>query len=141
VTVVVDASVVLKWLLGDARHEPDAHRASQLMRRIAGGEERAIQPVHWLLEVGAVLTRKRAPGAEDDVLMLQAMNLAVDESPEVIRRACRLAVDLGQHLFDTAYHAVALENAGAVLVTADERYLGKSRQIGRIVGLAEWQPG
>jgi predicted nucleic acid-binding protein len=137
---VVDASVVLTWLLGDARHEPDTDRACQLIQRITDGEERAIQPAHWLLEVGAVLTRERALGAEDDVLMLQAMNLAVDDSPEVMRRACRLAVDLRQHLFDTAYHAVALENAGAVLVTADERYLSKGRHVGGIIGLAEWQP-
>ena len=138
-TVVVDASVVLTWLLGDARHEADTDRASQLMRRIAGGEERAIQPAHWLLEVGAVLTRERVLGAEDDVLMLQAMNLAVDDGPEVMRCACRLAVDLRQHLFDTAYHAVAIEN-DAELVTADERYFERSRQVGRIVRLADWRP-
>jgi predicted nucleic acid-binding protein len=139
VTVVVDASVVLTWLLGDARHEPDTDRALQLMRRITDGVERAIQPAHWLLEVGGVLTRERALGAEDDVLMLQAMNLAVDDSPEVMRRACRLAIDLGQHLFDTAYHAVALEN-DALLVTADERYLEHSGRVGRIVRLAQWEP-
>ena len=138
-TVVVDASVVLTWLLGDARHEADTDRASQLMRRIAGGEERAIQPVHWLLEVGAVLTRVSAAGAQDDMLMLQAMSLAVDDSPEVIRRACGLAIELEQHLFDTAYHAVAFQN-DAVLVTADERYLERSGQVGRIVRLADWRP-
>jgi predicted nucleic acid-binding protein len=109
------------------------------MQRIAAGEERAIQPIHWLLEAGAVLTRVSAAGAEDDVLMLQAMGLAVDDSPEVMRRACRLAIDLEQHLFDTTYLAVALEN-DAVLVTADERYFERSARVGRIVRLAEWQP-
>jgi predicted nucleic acid-binding protein len=75
----------------------------------------------------------------DDVLMLHAMNLAVDDGPEVVRRACGLAIQLGQHLFDTAYHAVAFEN-DAVLVTADERYFERSEGIGRIVRLADWQP-
>ena len=32
--------------------------------------------------------------------------------------AAELAVELEQHLFDTFYHAIALENSDAVLVTA-----------------------
>jgi predicted nucleic acid-binding protein len=139
VTVVVDASVVVKWLLQYSQRESDTARATLLMQRITAGEERAIQPVHWILEVGAVLTRVSAAGVADDVLMLHAMNLAVDDGPEVVRRACGLAIQLGQHLFDTAYHAVAFEN-DAVLVTADERYFERSEGIGRIVRLADWQP-
>ena len=33
-----------------------------------------------------------------------------------------MALRLGQHLFDTLYHAVALHTPGATLVTADKRY-------------------
>ena len=139
-TVVVDASVVLKWLLEDPEHEEDTARATALMRRIVEGEERSIQPVHWLLEVGAVLTRMSPDSAEQDVLMLQALSLTVDDSPEVVRRACRLAVELEQHLFDAMYHAVALENPDAVLVTADRRYYDKGESLGRIVRLADWRP-
>jgi predicted nucleic acid-binding protein len=139
-TVVVDASVVLKWLLEDPQHEEDTERATALMRRIVEEEERSIQPVHWLLEVGAALTRISPDSVEDDVLMLQGLSLAVDDSPEVVRRGCRLAVELGQHLFDTMYHAVALENPDAVFVTADERYFEKGEPLGRIARLAEWRP-
>jgi predicted nucleic acid-binding protein len=37
------------------------------------------------------------------------------------RRAVEIAVALNHHLFDTLYHAVALEE-GATLVTADEAF-------------------
>jgi predicted nucleic acid-binding protein len=48
-----------------------------------------------------------------------------------------LAIDLHHHLFDTLYHAVALETE-SVLVTADGRYLAKARDLGQIMHLAEW---
>lgn len=44
-----------------------------------------------------------------------------------------------QHLFDTLYHAVALETEGAVLVTADERYYSKARRVGGVRLLREWE--
>jgi hypothetical protein len=50
-----------------------------------------------------------------------------------------LAVELKQHLFDTFYHAVALEYPDGVLITADERYLGSARAKGRIMALMDWK--
>lgn len=49
-TLVVDASVVVKWLLNDPERELE-------MQRIAEGGEQVIQPTHWLFEGGAVLAR------------------------------------------------------------------------------------
>lgn len=139
-TIVVDASVVLKWLLNDPERESQTEQATQLMQRIVNGEERVVQPAHWLLEVGAALTRISPHSVEEDVLMLEALELPSEKGAQVLQRACRLAVDLKQHLFDTLYHAVALELPDAVFVTADERYLRQSHHLGRIVGLGEWQP-
>lgn len=56
----------------------------------------------------------------------------------MIQRACRLSIELNHHLFDTLYHAVALETADTVLVTADWHYLDKARHLGRIISLEEW---
>ncbi len=36
------------------------------------------------------------------------------------------------------YHAAALSQPDAVLVTADERYFGKAAALGRIVRLRDW---
>jgi predicted nucleic acid-binding protein len=51
-----------------------------------------------------------------------------------------LAIDTGTHLFDTLYHAVALEYAEATLVTADGRYCEKASVFGRIIELCDWTP-
>lgn len=139
-TLVVDASVVIKWLLNDPEREAQTGRATQLMQRIAEGREPVIQPMHWLLEVGAVLARINPDGAEEDLAMLQALELGIDDDPLILRRACRLAIELQQHLFDTLYHAIALQTPGATLVTADDRYLRAGGKLGRIVSLADWKP-
>ena len=58
----------------------------------------------------------------------------------LMSRATQLAIATGQHLFDTLYHAVAIEHEDAVLITADERYLAKAQHHGRILALAAWEP-
>jgi predicted nucleic acid-binding protein len=135
---VVDASVVIKWLLQDPEREADTERATTLMQRVASGEQSCIQPLHWILEVGAVLARVSSETAADDVTLLAALELPTTDDPLVVRRGVELAVELKQHLFDTFYHAVALENSDAVLVTADERYLRAAQGKGRIMHLKDW---
>jgi predicted nucleic acid-binding protein len=137
-TLVVDASVVTKWLLNDSERGDDTERASRLMQWVLEGNEPVVQPLHWLAEVAAVLARLSPETAEEDVLMLQALELPVDDSPAVLSCACRLAIELERHLFDALYHAVALETQDAVLVTADDRYLRAGSPHGSILRLSEW---
>ena len=137
--LVVDASVVVKWLFADPEREEHTELATTLMSAIVRQQIPAVQPIHWLAEVGAVLARATPDKAEQDIVLLSALGLAVQDGPEILQRACRLAIDLNHHLFDTLYHAVALETK-SVLVTADEQYLFKARDIGRILPLAEWSP-
>lgn len=135
---VVDASVMIKWLLQDPEREPDTEKATALMQRVTSGEQPCIQPSHWVLEVGAVLARVSSQTAADDVTLLAALELPTTDDPLIVRHAVELAVELKQHLFDTFYHAIALENSDAVLVTADERYLRAAQGKGRIMHLKEW---
>lgn len=137
-TVVVDASVVIKWLMQDPERETGTEKATRLMGSITAGELSALQPVHWLAEVGAVLARESPGTAADDVTMLSALELAATHDPLVLRRGVELAVELKQHLFDTYYHAVALETPDTTLITADERYLHAARAKGRITHLMDW---
>ena len=51
----------------------------------------------------------------------------------VYSTARQLSIRLQHHLFDTLYHAEALESTDAVLVTADDRYHRKASGFGRIV--------
>jgi len=138
VKVVVDASVVIKWLLEDPEREAGTEKATQLMDSITRGELTALQPAHWLAEVGAVLARESPDTAADDVTMLNALELPAEDDPMVLRRGVELAIELKQHLFDTYYHAIALETPDTTLITADERYLRVGRAKGHIVYLLDW---
>lgn len=53
-------------------------------------------------------------------------------------RAISLATQLDHHLFDTLYHALALETPSAVFVTADRRYFDKARHRGQIAWLPDF---
>jgi predicted nucleic acid-binding protein len=139
--VVIDASVILKWLLGDPAREPDTGKASALVESVVMGRLEILQPVHWLAEVAAVAARLAPQTAVSDVEMLAAMEFPTTEDPNVIRRATILAIETHHHLFDTLYHAVALEHEDALLVTADERYYEKAERYGTIMALREWGAG
>lgn len=137
-TFVLDASVIVKWLLQDPQRESDSDAATRLVETVVTGAESVLQPPHWLVEVGAVLARASPDTAPQDLLMLSAMEIPAADDPRLLRRACEMAIDLKQHLFDTLYHAVALETPDAVLITSDERYFRAARSIGGIARLKDW---
>jgi predicted nucleic acid-binding protein len=139
VIAVIDASVIVKWLLQDPQREAGTDKATQLMERVANGEQPVLQPTHWLVEVGAVLARESSGTAVDDIGMLTALELPTTDDPNVLRRGLELAMELKQHLFDTYYHGVALGTSECTLITADERYLRAARAKGKIVHLMEWE--
>jgi predicted nucleic acid-binding protein len=139
VIAVIDASVIVKWLLQDPQREAGTDKATQLMERVANGEQPVLQPIHWIVEVGAVLARESSGTAVDDVGMLTALELPTTDDPEVLRRGLELAMELKQHLFDTYYHGVALGTSECTLITADERYLRAARTKGKILHLMEWE--
>lgn len=136
--VVVDASVAVKWILPDPEIEPDSDRALQLLAGIQQGKVHPVQPPHWLAEVGAVITRLRPAIAREAVDLLIALELPVEDALETYRRAVRMAEELKHHLFDTLYHAVALER-DAVLVSADAHYMRKAGRFGHLLALSAWQ--
>jgi predicted nucleic acid-binding protein len=139
VIAVIDASVVIKWLLQDPEREAGTEKATQLMELVTNGEQPVLQPTHWLVEVGAVLARESPGTAVDDVGMLTALELPTTNELQVLRRGVELAMELKQHLFDSYYHGVALETPDCVLITADERYVRAARAKGNIVSLMEWK--
>ena len=94
--------------------------------------------MHWLAEVAAVAVRLVPQAAVRDVEILAALEFPTTDDPNVIRRATHLPIETNLHLFDTRYHAVALEHADAVLVAADDRYYGKAERYGTIAALRDW---
>lgn len=137
-TLVLDASVILKWLFEDPAREPDTGKAFAVIQSVVQGDLDILQPTHWLIEVAAVAARLTPQSAVRHVEMLAAMQLPTSDDPNVMRRATVLAIDTDTHLFDTLYHAVALEHEDAVLVTADDRYRRKAAHYGKIALLRDW---
>jgi len=135
--LVVDASVIIKWILADPEREPNTEEALHLLQDLREGRIEVLQPVHWLTEVAAVLARLRPEAAEPAIDLLDAFELRTADDPATLKRASRVAVELNHHLFDTLYHAVALEH-DACLLTADTTYFRKAEKLGRIMPLAEW---
>ena len=90
---------------------------------IKQGAVAAMQPLHWVAEIAAVLARETPATAQLDVKdLLLLPQFQVLDSAGVWERAIHIASTAKQHVFDTLYHAVALEWPDAVLVTADEKY-------------------
>jgi predicted nucleic acid-binding protein len=137
--LVVDASVAVKWFFPDAVVEADADKAADLLRSIRDGRVDLVQPPHWFAEVIAVIARLRPDVAVEAIDLLDSMELQTIGDAAIYKRAAQLGLRLDQHLLDTLYHAVAMEE-DAVLLTADERYLRKARALGRIMRLNDWIP-
>lgn len=129
--LVVDASVAVKWIFPDPLVEPDADRAVALLRAVRDGAVEVLQPPHWLVEVMAVVTRVAPELRVPALTLLDALELAIDDEVSVLAQGAALAAELDHHLFDTLYHAVALERE-ATLITADVRYVRKARGKGQV---------
>ena len=136
---VIDASVAVKWFFAGRPGEQDADLAMQILERSALGFLPLVQPPHFVAEVCAVLARLKPADAQGDLSDLLDIAFRTHISPEAYATALALAVRYQHHVFDTLYHAVALDTPGAVLITADERYYGKACTEGQITLLADFK--
>lgn len=137
-SLTLDASVFIKWLLQDPQREPETAQATLLVQEVVDGRVAVRQPAHWLVEVAAVLSRVSPERAAEDVAMLAALELPVEDDTAQLELACDLSIRLEHHLFDTLYHAIALLGTDGLLVTADERYFRKASGLGNIATLQSW---
>lgn len=135
--LVLDASVVIKWFFRDDPKEQHSQQALEILQAVASGEVQLVQPPHFMAEVSAVLSREKPEQAQVDIADLLSVEWRVAESDAIYATASELAVALSHHLFDTLYHAAALHQANAVLVTADVRYFNKALHMGRIALLED----
>lgn len=136
---VVDASVAVKWFVRDDALEANTHQAIQLLMVAQRGDAKFLQPPHWASEVAAVLARLTPKTASRSIsaLLTLAFVKTANESSHY-QRAISMAVKLDHHLFDTFYHAVALQESGT-LITADKRYYDKAKMMGAIIMLEDFE--
>ena len=135
--LVVDASVALKWFFSAREDETHIENALEILKGIDAGDIQILQPPHFLAEVAAVLAQEKPNDARLDLEDLQRVEWEVADDPTIYVMAVELSIRLGQHLFDTLYHATALQLENATFVSADERYFEKAQDVGRIVRLRD----
>jgi predicted nucleic acid-binding protein len=118
VTVVVDASVALKWVL----EEEDSDRA-----RALAATEVMVAPDLWLIECANVLTMRVRRGKIAADVATQAVDLIASAPVRIVPTrayvptAHALSVILKQSAYDSLYLALALQER-AVMVTADAAF-------------------
>ena len=136
--VVIDASVTIKWFVPDDGTEEDAKKAIQIFKAIQKSTLSTVQPVHWHVEVIAVLSRIQTKECDRSIQLLDILEFPVCDSLEIYQLASEIAIKLDHHLFETLYHAVALKQQ-ATLITADKKYYHKAKEFGNIVLLNLFQ--
>lgn len=134
---VVDASVILKWVLEQDEEELEQARAVQ--RAAVQGELRLLVPTLWRFEVGNTLVRKVPDQAETWLRLCEGSGLEeAAVTDEVQARTVELCRGYGVTFYDASYHALALVNNGT-FVTADERYVAKAKASGSVMHLSEFE--
>lgn len=130
---VLDASVIVKWYIANP-DEQDAEQALAILEGIETSSITLIQPPHSLAEVAAVLARELPEQAVDYFLELSRIfdANATNPSNAAYQHAIELSNRLNHHLFDTLYHAVALEE-NVNMITADRKYYDKAKTLGGIM--------
>jgi predicted nucleic acid-binding protein len=135
--LVVDASVALKWFLAARPEEGQLAQAEAVAAAIEESHTELFAPSHWIAEIVGVLVRIEPAIVDDALLVLDDMRPTLVDGVSTVKRAADMAVQLNHHLFDTLYHAVAMEMS-AILVTADDVYFNKAKALGAIQQLREF---
>jgi predicted nucleic acid-binding protein len=125
ITLVLDASVALKWAL-PAANEPLTTESLRLFQRYRDGEVDFVVPDIFWAEIGNVLWKGARRGrwdrndAEKTVADFQARQFTTVSSILLLADALKIAFAYDRSLYDCLYAALAVQ-ARVDLITADER--------------------
>jgi predicted nucleic acid-binding protein len=125
ISVVLDASVAIKWAMPSAR-EPFTDESLRLLRRYVDGEIEFVVPDVFWAEVGNVLwkgtrqNRWRQDEAESVAADMQARDFTSVPSLMLLPEALKIAFAHDRAVYDCLYVALAVQSK-TDLITADER--------------------
>jgi predicted nucleic acid-binding protein len=124
-TIVLDASVAVKWVI-PASGEPLQAESLELLRRYASAEINFMVPDVFWAEVSNVLWKGARVGrwtrdfAEAAVAQMSAQNFLTVPSLTLVCDAMKLALYHDRSVYDCLYLALAIQFK-SMTVTADER--------------------
>jgi predicted nucleic acid-binding protein len=125
ITLVLDASVAVKWAL-PAANEPLTNESLRLFQRYRDGDVDFIVPDIFWAELGNVLWKGARRGrwsrsdAENRAADFEARGFTTVSSLALLPEALKIAFGYDRSLYDCLYAALAIQ-AGVNLITADER--------------------
>ncbi len=114
-TLVLDASVAVKWAIPSAR-EPLTDESLRLLKRYVGGEVEFIVPDVFWAELGNVLwkgtrqRRWREDEAEAVAADMKARDFATVSSLVLLPEALRIAFVHDRAIYDCLYVALAVQS-------------------------------
>jgi predicted nucleic acid-binding protein len=121
---VVDASVILKWVLGDDR-EANQDKAMELLQAWAEGRCELAAPSLWAYEAGNILGRLLGEEAQEKMELLLGLGIHnIELTPKISEMSLSWMRDKAVTFYDAAYLAAARERK-AILVTADQSFARK----------------
>lgn len=124
-SVVVDASVAVKWCLPSVREELVAE-AEELLESSRRDQVRFLVPDLFWVEVAnalwkAVRRNEISPNnAAAAMSFLRDLDVATLPSIDIVPQALDLAISHGRTVYDSLYVALAVQSKSS-LITADER--------------------
>jgi predicted nucleic acid-binding protein len=125
ISLVLDASVAVKWAIPSAR-EPFADASLRLLKRYVDGEVEFIVPDVFWAEVGNVLWKGTRQGrwrqdeAEAVAADMKARDFKTVASVVLLEEALRIAFAHDRAVYDCLYVALAVQSK-TDFITADER--------------------
>jgi predicted nucleic acid-binding protein len=135
--VVPDASVILKWVLPQ-NISPFQDQALAIRDAALSDNISLIVPPLWRYEVGNTLTRLIPDNALQLMTLCESVGLTeVKADDKWLEIAVGLVSRSKVSFYDVAYHALAIAQS-AVFVTADEKYVCKSRRSTHMCLLKDW---
>lgn len=125
ITLVLDASVAVKWAMPSAR-EPLTDESLRLLKRHVAGEVDFIVPDVFWAELGDVLwkgvrqRRWKRDEAESVAADMRARDFTTVSSLVLLPEALKIAFAYDRTVYDCLYAALAVQ-AKTEMITADER--------------------
>ncbi|MCK9365511.1 MAG: type II toxin-antitoxin system VapC family toxin [Syntrophales bacterium] len=133
---IVDASIILKWVL-EKENEPDHDKAAGLLHTWVSGVVGIAAPGLWTYEVANILGRALPDEADQKMKLLLDLKIEAVDCSEQMFRQCFTWMKEHQVTFYDAVYLAAAYAIDAVLLTSDEKFREKMKNDSRICPLKD----